>query len=1033
MSVSDLRRSASSTESLSPELARPFSIIAFDWDRTAAEGTREEVQRLCKDLHRLLDFAVPILVTSSGDLHPLEQQLSSGIEGEHIRHLFLLPRRAAEVYGFDELAEAIPLWRQGATEEENRRLGEMAAQKGLPRLWITGEMDRTSVGLPGGPASLNATLSEVSRQGGISKQAILVIADGLTPPSGRTTTNPPATGPSAQLPLTVSITADPQESPSGAIHLGGGVGRFIDLLEEQIARHEQLRPSGLSPPTMASQELPVPLTDDPNWLLVEEGFNLAREHEVESLFTTANGYVGTRGSLAEVTSLSAPRTFVAGVFGVRTQAGAIPELVGAPDWTHLRIVVDGHPLAMEGGGVPLEHRRILDLRQGLLWREWRYRDPAGRITHLRFVRLCSLADRHVLAQSVLLTPENYSGSVQLERRFPETPGALPLARTASSADRFALVSKAQLSEFSAPGRGVTVALAAISRVHAQGSACSERDVRTADQPPLKVWDLDAELGKTYRADRLVTVYSSRDVVDPAEAAITHLEPVFAGGSLENVFQAHRQAWAQRWQASEVQVEGDPAAQRALRFATYHLISMANPEDDRVSIGARALTGDSYKGHVFWDTEIYMLPFYIYTHPPSARALLMYRYHTLPGAREKARVLGYRGALYAWESADDGHETTPASVVGPNGALVRVLCGEQEQHISADVAYGVWHYWQATGDLAFFLEAGAEILLDTARFWASRGTFGADGMFHIHHVIGPDEYHEGVDDNAYTNVMAQWNLEQGAAAARLLQQRWPDRWRELVDHLKILPDEPEAWLEIARRMYTGLREPATLIEQFRGYFGLEDIDLTQYEPRTAPMDVLLGRERTQQTQVVKQADVVMLLALLWDRFSPEVREAAFRYYEPRTGHGSSLSPAAHALVAARLGDVGLAARYFHQAAMIDLANNMGNAAGGVHAAALGGLWQAAVLGFGGLMLRADGLAFDPNLPEHWSRLRFPVNWRGRQLLVTAYREPRSLEVDMAGQNDMTLAVEDGPKTTLTPGRHYTLAWEGNRWGNWRQVQ
>ena len=235
---------------------------------------------------------------------------------------------------------------------------------------------------------------------------------------------------------------------------------------------------------------------------------------------------------------------------------------------------------------------------------------------------------------------------------------------------------------------------------------------------------------------------------------------------------HEAAWASRWQCSDVEVDGDAAAQQALRFAVYHLNSAANPADERVSIGARALTGDDYHGHVFWDTEIFLLPFYILTWPEAARALLMYRFHTLDGARAKAARMGWRGALYAWESADTGAETTPEQVIGPDRRVIDVLCGKQEQHISADVAYAVWQYWQATGDEGFLLDAGAEILLETGRFWSSRAQLEADGSRHIRGVIGPDEYHEHIDDNAFTNVMARWNIRRALEVAALLRERWP---------------------------------------------------------------------------------------------------------------------------------------------------------------------------------------------------------------------------------------------------------------------
>ena len=268
--------------------------------------------------------------------------------------------------------------------------------------------------------------------------------------------------------------------------------------------------------------------------------------------------------------------------------------------------------------------------------------------------------------------------------------------------------------------------------------------------------------------------SDTDGLNPGSGARDKLDVARHLG-WRGVLAEHEAAWASRWQCSDVEVEGDTAAQQALRFAIYHLNSAANPADERVSIGARALTGDDYHGHVFWDTEIFLLPFYILTWPEAARALLMYRFRTLDAARAKSARMGWRGALYAWESADTGAETTPERVIGPDRQVIDILCGRQEQHISADVAYAVWQYWQATGDEEFLRDAGAEILLETGRFWASRAQLEADGYRHIRGVIGPDEYHEHVDDNAYTNVMARWNIRRALDVAALLRERWPACW------------------------------------------------------------------------------------------------------------------------------------------------------------------------------------------------------------------------------------------------------------------
>jgi kojibiose phosphorylase len=447
---------------------------------------------------------------------------------------------------------------------------------------------------------------------------------------------------------------------------------------------------------------------------------------------------------------------------------------------------------------------------------------------------------------------------------------------------------------------------------------------------------------------------------------------------EGVVEAHRSAWNLRWMNADVEVRGDDGAQRALRFAAYHLMSAANPDDPSTSIGARGLTGAAYSGHVFWDTDIFMLPFFVLTEPNAARALLSYRHRTLAAARKRAARFGYDGALYAWESSDTGDDVTPPFMIMPDGQVAPVHAGNEEHHISADVTYAVWHYWQATGDDAFMRNmGGAEIVLETARFWASRVTVGEDERYHILQVTGPDEYHETVDDNAYTNVMAQWNLERAVELVTTIKARWPDTWQALSSRVSLSPGEPARWQRIAERMYTGLDLKTGLFEQFRGYFALDDIDLRPYANRTAPLDIVLGHDRVRRSRIIKQADVVMLLFLLWDRFPPQVREANFRYYEPRAGHGSSLSPCIHATVAARLGYRDLAERYFRQGAEIDLADEMGNAAGGVHIGALGGLWQAAVFGFGGLELTADGPSLTPRLPSDWQRLAFSVQVRGRR--------------------------------------------------------
>jgi trehalose/maltose hydrolase-like predicted phosphorylase len=691
--------------------------------------------------------------------------------------------------------------------------------------------------------------------------------------------------------------------------------------------------------------------------------------------------------------------------------------------------VEGQPLSMEQGQV-LEHRRILDVQRGILWREWKHRDPNGRITRVTAFRFASLADRHLLVHSVVLSPENYSGDVRLETTIELPPNVLSSPppddwKTRRSAIRPNILPLALRS----PGTDITVAFGVASQLVTQGHDAGRREIELDERRITERFQLEVEIGSGYRLDRLISIYTSRETEQPIPEAVSHVNRVLSAG-IGSAVEMHSKEWEERWRRADIEVDGDDNLQHALRFAEYHLISAANPEDNNVSIGARALTGESYKGHVFWDTEIYMVPFYTFTNPACARALLMYRYSTLDAARAKARQNGYRGAMYPWESADTGEETTPRYVIAPGGEVIQVLNGDLEIHITGDVAYAVWQYWQVTGDDQFFVEAGAEIMLETARMWASRGTVESDGLYHIRHVIGPDEYHENVDDSAFTNIMAAWNLRRGVETAQVMQQRWPREWSVLRSRLQIDDSEIETWSHTADIMYTGFDPKTKLFEQFQGYFQKEPIDLLSYEPRNTAMDVILGHERIQQTNVVKQADVVMAIYLLWDEFPADVREANFRYYEPRTGHGSSLSPSIHAALAARFGDMELAAKYLRQSAEIDLGNNMGNAAGGVHAAAIGGLWQAMVFGFAGLEARAEGLSFNPHLLPNWRSLSFPFEWRGRKLRTSM--EPGKLSVEVEEAKDaLELALVGGNKIVARAHQRYSAEHGPQGWTSWKE--
>ena len=730
---------------------------------------------------------------------------------------------------------------------------------------------------------------------------------------------------------------------------------------------------------------------DPRWVLTADGWEPRREPGIEAVLALVNGYLGTRAAIEEGSDVSDPATFINGVFDAATEevaqaaatpehqiiAAPTPELVVAPDWSRLRITVEGAPLEVDSAEL-LEQRRTLDMRRGVLIREWRLRSGT-RTTRLRSLRFASLDDRHVLGQVLELTPEDWSGPVEVEaivdgdvtndggvrhlvdhqtRRVDK--GLLLTTETSEKRIRLCFATAATLSE---------------------GGELDLEDASTSTAL-VQRWSFDATQGRTCTLRKIVTVFTSRDDAAPAARAVQKLEEAVEAG-VPTLLERSAWAWAERWASADAEITGDEETQRKARFAVYHLIGCANPDDEYASPGARSLTGERYKGHVFWDTEIFVLPFFVYTHPPTARALLMYRYHTLPAARDNARAMGYRGALYAWESTDTGVDVTPAFVYNSAGERLEILTGLLEHHISADVAYAIWQYRRTTQDEAFFLDAGAEMLLEMARFWASRAERGEDGRYHIMRVIGPDEFHESADDNAYTNLMAQWVLRRGLETVEWLRTHHADRWRELSGRLGFEEAELAAWEEVAGGLVDNFDPETNLFEQHRGYFDLEYIDLRDLEPRTKSVDAILGWSRLTQSQIIKQADVIMLLFLLGDEYPREVHEANFRFYEPRTTHDSSLSPSFHALAAARSGDFETAKRYFERAANLDLDFSHGvTAAGGVHIAALGGMWHALVFGFGGMFVEDEGPRFEPHVPEDWQTLRFSVLWRGSHLRVTA---------------------------------------------------
>jgi trehalose/maltose hydrolase-like predicted phosphorylase len=441
---------------------------------------------------------------------------------------------------------------------------------------------------------------------------------------------------------------------------------------------------------------------------------------------------------------------------------------------------------------------------------------------------------------------------------------------------------------------------------------------------------------------------------------------------ECLLREHREAWARRWQEADVVVDGDPDLQRAIRFALFHLMASVG-ERGEAAVGARGLSGPAYRGHVFWDSDVFVLPFLAATHPAAARAMLEYRARRLPAARAAARRLGRAGARFPWESAAEGDDVTPTSARLPTGELIRVRTGELEEHIVADVAWAAACYLDWTGDADFAAGAGRDLLVETARYWASRVRLDPHGRVHIDGVTGPDEYHVLVDDNTFTNVMARWNLRRAAALDGVAQA------------------ERAAWLAIADALVDGYDMRTGVYEQFAGFFGLEPIMIAEISPRRpVAANLMLGAERAAQTQVVKQPDVLMLHHLVPDEVAPGSLLANLDFYEPRTAHGSSLSPGIHAALLARAGRFEPALEWLRVAARIDLDDLTGTTAGGLHLATMGGLWQALAFGFAGIWATTGHLLIDPRLPPQWNALELGLRYRNMPFRLRI--EPHAVEIN-----------------------------------------
>lgn len=735
-----------------------------------------------------------------------------------------------------------------------------------------------------------------------------------------------------------------------------------------------------------SPEMQKYLSGD-EWLILQEEYEPEENLKYESLFCLANGYLGTRGCYEEGTKISIPCTYINGVFD--KSETFMRELANMPNWLGIRLYVEKELIGVENCEI-LEFSRVLDMKHAVLAKRMILRDKRGRETLVEGLRLVSRAHEHRMGIRLLATPLNYSGILEAESildgsviNFCDAP-RFKVKHTYLT-ENSVLDQYGAYMETATRDRHLHVGAGCVLDARRDGvSVVKSREFHGFGEQAVEFHDVDVQEGETTEFLKYTVFYTEREV--PAyelHVKVRDEIKAFMEEGFEKELELQKEVYGKLWEEADIRIQGDFDLNRAVRFNVFHLMSTANDHDERINVGAKLLHGEEYGGHAFWDTELFMLPFFSWVFPKTAGNLESYRYHLLDAARDNAKKNGFLGAQYPWESADDGTEQCPDWTIEPDGTCYRCYVAVYEHHVTAAVAYGICDYVKITKDKEFLLEKGAEILIETARFWASRCEYNQEkDRYEIRQVTGPDEWHEPVDNNLYTNYLAQWNLGYVEGLLKELEAEHPEDYSRIVKKVELKQEEVIRFGEIRDKMYLPGKEGTKLLEQFEGYFDLKEVLIEKYDANDWPVrPEALKTYKIPQTQIIKQADVVMLLHLMGDAFDEETRKLNYEYYEKRTLHGSSLSPSIYAIMGLKVGDPGRAYRYLRRAAFIDILNLQKNTREGIHAANAGGVWQTVVFGFAGLSLDKDGvLCVSPHMPKEWEGLTFRIHHGGAWLEI-----------------------------------------------------
>ncbi|MDD5348570.1 MAG: glycosyl hydrolase family 65 protein [Chthoniobacteraceae bacterium] len=749
------------------------------------------------------------------------------------------------------------------------------------------------------------------------------------------------------------------------------------------------------------------------WSITEKGFHPDRSRVSESIFSLANEFMGIRGHFDEgFGGSSLVGSYFNGVFEETphiypNRLAGFPErnhfMVNAVNWLYTRLEVNGETLDLARSRVS-EFVRKLDLRTGVMTRSFLWEVKEGSRLRVTFTRFLSMVQSRLGCQRIELEPLDFSGSIAVTLGLDFTPPHESAGRNFWNGLR------------KETRGGVTAILA---ETEGSGQKVFSAFRHTASSQPSGVSEITGDRGAKLAGVRLefpltqgVPLTLEKLVAHDIEKDRNADAQVFwcralerTGGWLETTFERERarQAayWEEVWKRFDISIDGDPANEQGTRYCIFQMLSTFHGVDPRLNIGAKGLTGEVYGGLAFWDTESYCLPFYLFTNPAAARNLLCFRYNTLPQARERARQLDCEGARYPMTTIDG----TEACGVWHHGDL--------EIHVPAAVAYGIWHYVHITGDKTFLHERGLEMLIEISRFYASHGGWSPKtGEFGLWGVMGADEFHMMVHNNAYTNAMAKKTFEWTLQAIAETTLSAPERLAAVAAKVNLRKEEPARWEEMARKMRLQRNRDTGLIEQHDGYFDLPHIDLKALPPERKPVCAKFPYIKRSRLDWIKQPDVLLLMFFFSNDYSLEEKRVNFEYYEPRCVHESSLSPGIHSILATELGKHRMAFDYVQYASRLDLDDYNGNTSQGLHMTSMAAAWMSLVYGFGGMRSDGERLSFRPAIPAKWNSYSFRIVYGGALL-----------EVRVDHRQAAFRAVEGGPVEIDVFGTKRTVGREG----------